>query len=52
MLLHYHPQHRPLLADIVGHPWIQGDTATSEQIREEFNRRLETVKHRVKEEQD
>ena len=27
-MLHYHPQHRPMIADIVGHPWLKGPTAT------------------------
>jgi len=35
-MLHYHPQHRPMIADIIGHPWIAGETATPDQIRQEF----------------
>ena len=49
-MLHYHPQHRPMIADIIGHPWLQGETATPEQIKAEFAARLETVQQRVKEE--
>ena len=28
-MLHYSPQHRPMLADVIAHPWLQGPTATN-----------------------
>ena len=49
-MLHYHPQHRPMVADIVGHPWLAGEnavTSTAEEIRKEFENRLITVNKRV-----
>jgi len=51
-MLHYHPQHRPMIADIIGHPWLAGETATAEQVQAEFTQRLVEVNKRVKEEQD
>jgi len=51
-MLHYHPQHRPMIADIIGHPWLAGPTATADEIKLEFARRLEIVNERVKEEQE
>jgi len=50
-MLHYHPQHRPMIADIIGHPWLAGPTATEDQIKAEFQNRLQIVNERVKEEQ-
>ena len=50
MMLHYSPQHRPMLCDIISHPWLQGPTATNDQIRQEFKNRLDIVNNRVQEE--
>ena len=50
-MLHYHPQHRPMMADIVGHPWLAGKTATQSEIAQEFSQRLEQVNKRVSEDQ-
>ena len=49
-LLHYTPQHRPMLADIIAHPWLQGPTATNAEIKQEFQNRLNIVNNRVQEE--
>ena len=38
-MLHWHPQNRLLIADIVGHPWVKGETLTEQEIREEFTKR-------------
>ena len=38
-LLMLDPTHRPSVAEITAHPWINGETATEEQIREEFAKR-------------
>ena len=27
-MIDYYPHKRPLMADIIGHPWMQGETAT------------------------
>lgn len=43
-MLQYHPHNRLCMADIIGHPWMQGPTATAEDIREEFARREEVNK--------
>jgi len=32
-----------MIADIVGHPWLAGETATPEQIKVEFDKRLKIV---------
>jgi len=33
------PSHRPSLAEILGHPWMLEETATEEEIIEEFKER-------------
>ena len=38
-MLHYTPSHRPMLADIIAHPWMQGPTATNAQIQQDFKNR-------------
>ena len=35
------------MADIIGHPWMQGEVATEEQVRVEFARRHEVCKARA-----
>lgn len=39
-----------MIADIVGHPWMAGETSTKEQIFEEFKKRQVVVSKRVQEE--
>ena len=46
-MLHYHPQHRPMMSDIVGHPWLAGKTATADEIKQEFANRLVIVNKQV-----
>ena len=41
------PHQRLCMADLIGHPWMQGTVATSEQVRAEFMKRQETVKARA-----
>ena len=36
------------MADIVGHPWMQGPAATREQVKEEFTKRNELRKAAAK----
>lgn len=43
-MIDYYPQKRPLMADIIGHPWMQGETATQEEIAKEFEERSEMIK--------
>ena len=38
-MLQYNPQHRYDIADIIGHPWMQGPIATAEQVRHEMRKR-------------
>jgi len=33
------PSQRLTMADIVGHPWMQGNMATEEEVNAEFNGR-------------
>ena len=49
-MLHYTPSHRPMLADIIAHPWMQGPTATNAQIQQDFKNRQAIVDQRVQEE--
>lgn len=43
-MIDYYPQKRPLMADIIGHPWMQGECATQEEIALEFAERKEMIK--------
>lgn len=38
------PSQRLTMADIVGHPWMQGKIATEEEVNAEFNGRNEKIK--------
>ena len=48
-MLQLHPHQRLCMADVIGHPWMQGPMATGEQVREEFARRHEVNAARAKE---
>ena len=32
-MIDYYPQKRPLMVDIIGHPWMKGECATQEEIK-------------------
>ena len=51
-MLQLHPHQRLCMADVIGHPWMQGPMATGEQVREEFARRHEVNAARAKEQED
>jgi len=51
-MLQVHPHQRLCMADIIGHPWMQGEIATQEQITQEFAKRHEVNKARATEEED
>jgi serine/threonine protein kinase len=51
-MLQLHPHQRLCMADVIGHPWMQGQMASSEQVREEFVKRHEVNAARAKEEED
>jgi len=38
------PKNRPTIADIMQHPWMQGETPTAEQVFTEFQQREQSVK--------
>ena len=35
-MLDYHPAKRLLMADLIGHPWMQGEFPTKEEVLAEF----------------
>lgn len=37
------PNQRLSMADIIGHPWMQGEMATREQVRLEFDNRQKKI---------
>ena len=39
-----HPHQRLCMADLIGHPWLDGEIATAEEVRAEFARRQEICK--------
>merc|ERR1711920_1117426 len=49
-MLQLHPHQRLCMADIIGHPWMQGEVASAEQVRMEFARRHEVCKARASKE--
>ena len=49
-MLDFLPSKRLLMADLIGHPWMQGEVATEEQVRLEFARRQEVCKARASKE--
>jgi serine/threonine protein kinase len=51
-MLQLHPHQRLCMADIIGHPWMQGDFASEEEIMLEFTKRAEVNKARATEEED
>jgi len=51
-MLSYSPQSRPTIEEIKKHDWLQGDTATYEEIVTEFNKRDPVVKKMRKIEAD
>jgi len=38
-MIDFYPHKRPLMADIIGHPWMQGECASPEEIAQEFAER-------------
>lgn len=38
-MIDFYPHKRPLMADVIGHPWMQGECATPEEIAQEFAER-------------
>ena len=38
-MIDFYPQKRPLIVDIIGHPWMRGECATQEEIKQEFEKR-------------
>ena len=38
-MIDFYPQKRPLMADIIGHPWMRGECATYEEIAQDFAQR-------------
>lgn len=49
-MLDYHPAKRLVMADLIGHPWMQGEFPTDEEVAEEFTRRKQEVKQAQDEE--
>lgn len=41
--------HRPTISEVLAHPWMKGDTATREEIVEEFKKREIIVKKAIEE---
>ena len=40
-MLDQYPSRRPMLADIIAHPWMCGEIPTKDEIRKEFEARAE-----------
>jgi len=46
-MLDYHPSGRLMMADVIGHPWVQGNTPSDADVQAEFANRHQIVKDRV-----
>lgn len=51
-MLQLHPHQRLCMADIIGHPWMQGEVSEREEVVAEFQKRHEINKARATEEED
>ena len=51
-MLRFIPHQRSTLADLIGHPWMQGDHASHVEVKEEFKIRHQIVKLKLKAEAD
>ena len=51
-MLQLHPHQRLCMADVIGHPWMQGPIASPEAVVQEFQKRHEVNKARASEEED
>jgi len=51
-MLQLHPHQRLCMADIIGHPWMQGDISSRDEVLAEFQKRHEINKARATEEED
>jgi serine/threonine protein kinase len=51
-MLQLHPHQRLCMADIIGHPWMQGEVSAREEVLVEFEKRHEINKARATEEED
>ena len=47
-MLAYAPEQRLSLSEVKGHPWYNGETATYEQVREEFKKRFAKIEYERK----
>jgi len=43
-MLQLHPHQRLSMADLIGHPWMQGPIASAEEVRAEFEQRHNILK--------
>ena len=48
-MLSFQPEHRLSLAEIKGHPWYKGPTASEAEVRAEFAKRFEEIDRARKE---
>ena len=44
-MLQLDPKNRLNMAEIIGHPWMRGETATSEAVKYEFLQRQQMIQH-------
>ena len=49
-LLAYEPTARPVMVDIIGHPWMRGDTVTDEEFKTQVDTYIDKVKAKQKKE--
>ena len=43
-MLDYHPSKRLLITDLIGHPWLQGECPTAEELQSEIETRQNSIR--------
>jgi len=51
-MLQLDPTHRPSLSEVFGHPWMQGETPSQEEVKFEFEKRDKKVKESQQKEKE
>ena len=51
-LLAYEPTARPVMADIIGHPWMRVESVSDEDFKTQVDDYIDKVKAKQKKEQD
>lgn len=51
-MLQSDPQHRPSLSEVLGHPWMQGEVPSYDEVKDEFKHRYKIVVDKIEKERN